>query len=112
MARISPNKMQRWRKIAIEACRQSGRRVIPELAPVEELPAPAHGDLLAILLEPAGEPPPLADLLREPPRRAVWLAVGPESGFSRAENRGGPQRRYPSQDALRNGKGSNFGKAQ
>jgi 16S rRNA (uracil1498-N3)-methyltransferase len=81
----SARKLQRWSKIAVEACRQSGRRVVPEISVVEELPPPTGSGVLAILLQPSAGAAPLADLLSAAPCPEVWLAVGPESGFSRAE---------------------------
>ncbi len=82
---VSAGRMQRWSKIAIEACRQSGRRVVPEISAVEELPAVPEGGVLAVLLQPSAGAAPLDDLLQADPCLAVWLAVGPESGFSGTE---------------------------
>lgn len=83
--RASAGRLRRWSKIAVEACRQCGRRVVPPIAAADELPAATQEGVLAILLEPAAEAEPLAKILSTSPRREVWLAVGPESGFSGEE---------------------------
>jgi 16S rRNA (uracil1498-N3)-methyltransferase len=79
------NKLARWRRIAIEAAKQSGRRVVPAIEPCDELP-PA-GDGPAILLHPGPNSVPMGELLAGAPPSRVWLAVGPESGFGAAEVR-------------------------
>jgi 16S rRNA (uracil1498-N3)-methyltransferase len=85
LPRPNARRIQRWHRIAVEACRQSGRRLVPRISPADELPPPPGSDVLAILLHPAAEARPIADLLDSAVRRAVWLAIGPESGFSREE---------------------------
>jgi 16S rRNA (uracil1498-N3)-methyltransferase len=74
-------KLERWRRVAIAACEQCGRNRIPGLhepVPVAEYLAPAGAAKL--LLAPAGESK-LADHARSP----LVLAIGPEAGFSEAE---------------------------
>jgi 16S rRNA (uracil1498-N3)-methyltransferase len=84
-------KLERLRRIALEACKQCGRRVLPRIDRAEELPGAVAG-VPAWLLDPAA--PPLARLaLAGGPPREAWLAVGPEGGFTdeeiaRAEARG------------------------
>jgi 16S rRNA (uracil1498-N3)-methyltransferase len=72
--------LERLRRIAIEACKQCGRRVLPRTDRTDELPGAVEG-VPAWLLDPGA--PPLARLATagRPPRE-VWLAVGPEGGFT------------------------------
>ncbi|MCP3982415.1 MAG: 16S rRNA (uracil(1498)-N(3))-methyltransferase [bacterium] len=82
----SAGRLGRWNRILAEACKQSGRRVLPELEADAELPLELPDGVLALLLDTGPEVPPLADALeRMPPPDAVWLAVGPEGGFSAEE---------------------------
>ncbi len=82
--KIDSRRLARWQRIAVEACKQSGRRRVPAIAVDDGLPAPAPG-IPAILLHPGGEARPLADVLAGPAAGEVWLAVGPQSGFSEVE---------------------------
>jgi 16S rRNA (uracil1498-N3)-methyltransferase len=81
-------KLARWRRIAIAACEQCGRNRVPELRETMSVnaycstPGPAA---LRLLLSPGGNPGLL--ILRGKIERAVTLAVGPEAGFSDAEER-------------------------
>jgi 16S rRNA (uracil1498-N3)-methyltransferase len=82
----SPGKMERWRRVALEACKQSGRRVIPEIAEVADFEAqsPPAG-VTAFVLHPAPEAMPIGRYLEGAAPREVWLAVGPEGGFEESE---------------------------
>jgi len=81
-------KLAHWKRIAIAACEQCGRNRLPELREAMSVdaycraPGPAA---LRLLLSP-GENPGLLSL-RSKIERAVTLAVGPEAGFSDAEER-------------------------
>lgn len=79
----SPSRLERYRRVVLEACKQSGRRVLPavEVGPFGEPPS----DGLAVLLDPDPSARPLAALLEGATRRHVRLAVGPEGGFDRRE---------------------------
>ncbi len=73
-------KLLHWRRIAIAACEQCGRNRIPEVReplPLERFSAPAG---MKILLSPTGTAR-LAGLAQGP----LTVAVGPEAGFSDAE---------------------------
>ena len=83
-------KRARWQKIAESAAKQSGRGVIPEIAPmcsfaqaVEEL---GHADLPLFCYEGEGTRP-LAQVLREqtPVGKDVRFFIGSEGGFSQSE---------------------------
>ena len=76
-------KLSHWRRIAIAACEQCGRNVVPLVAePValDRYRAPAEAS--KILLSPFGSGR-LADLARTP----AVLAAGPEAGFSDEEEK-------------------------
>ncbi len=76
----SPARLARWRRVALEACKQSGRRRIPRVAdPVPSLPTPPSG-VLALLPDPGA--PPLRSRLGGVRAETVWVAVGPEGGFT------------------------------
>lgn len=72
---------QHWTNVAIAACEQCGRNVVPEVAPTIALEAflaavpPAEAKLL---LSPTGDRR-LADL---PRAQSVLVAIGPEGGFA------------------------------
>ena len=77
-------RLERWRRIAIEASKQSGRRRVPEIEPRDDLPGPTPGTA-AILLDAGEGSRPLGDVVAGPGEATVWIAVGPESGFTATE---------------------------
>ena len=80
-------RIERWRRVALEACKQSGRSRIPEIHPVRDLESFLKDDTpgARLVLDPAGESSRdrLRAKLEEAPR--VILAVGPEGGWSAKE---------------------------
>ncbi len=81
----SAERLKRYRRVALEAAKQSGRRVVPEVTPpVGTVPPPPPG-ATALLLHTAPGAPPLADRLAGPRPASVWLLVGPEGGFEPEE---------------------------
>lgn len=82
---VTPSRLRRWRRVALEAAKQSGRRVVPDVEPPVPLPpAPAAG-AVGFLLDPEAER--LGGRIRRTSRPdAVWLAVGPEGGFTERES--------------------------
>ena len=78
----SPRQLERWRRIAVEACKQSGRRRLPRIEGADGLP-PVEPGTAGLLLDPAASTP-MGDALSRP-AGPVWIAVGPESGFSADE---------------------------
>lgn len=80
-------KVERWQQIAVEACKQCRRNVVPEIKPVA-----AFKDMLGIM---AGKPAfmlyeneenkGLRDVLREKKdevKDEIFLLIGPEGGFA------------------------------
>jgi 16S rRNA (uracil1498-N3)-methyltransferase len=79
----SPERLARWRRILLEACKQSGRRRIPDLfGPMPLREAAALGTGTRVVLQPGARP--LAEVVPARPD-AVALAVGPQGGFSEEE---------------------------
>ncbi len=77
-------KLAHWRGVAISACEQSGRAIVPEIAFHTGLDA-ALADAAGarkLMLDFAGEP--LASSL-EPPGPSVSILLGPEGGLTDAE---------------------------
>ena len=78
-------KTERWRKISLEAAKQSGRGIIPtveEPIPFDEALKNLPGTGI-LLYEGGGEP--LRRLLKDEEIREISVFVGPEGGFSHAE---------------------------
>lgn len=84
-----PRLLARWRSIAVEACRQSGRNWLPLIcAPmnVDEALALAAGDELGLFFWEESQGVTLVDgLLKRPLPLSLSLLIGPEGGFSEAE---------------------------
>jgi len=77
----SPARLTRYRRILLEACKQSGRRVLPTLTLGEiETPGP---EVTAIVL--TQDAPSLGKLIQGQPPHEVWILVGPEGGFTNIE---------------------------
>lgn len=81
------SRMTRWQRVAQEAAKQSGRAVIPDIAPPQSLEAwlagRETGGLLLCLWE--GAPTPLVPQLPPPPVAHATLVVGPEGGLEAVE---------------------------
>ena len=80
-------KTERWRRIAIEACKQCGRSIVPEIdEPCEfavALDAAGGYDVALIAsMRPDARPP--ADAVDASCRNVICL-IGPEGGFTEAE---------------------------
>ncbi len=80
-------KTERWRRIAIEACKQSGRSVVPEIAEPCDLSAVLAGvgeyDV-AVIAVARSQAKALASVLTPPPKTVLCL-IGPEGGFTEDE---------------------------
>jgi 16S rRNA (uracil1498-N3)-methyltransferase len=79
----APARMERWRRVIVEAAEQSDRYRLPEVwapVPFEEAVASATG--LRILLWEGEQEAAVGDVLaKEEPTDAVSLFIGPEGGF-------------------------------
>jgi len=79
-------RIERWRKIAQEAAKQSGRTVVPEIGAIHELAdflAQSEGTKVMLW---EGEPTPLREVAAKiDPQGGITLLIGPEGGFSEAE---------------------------
>jgi 16S rRNA (uracil1498-N3)-methyltransferase len=79
-------KMQHWRSVAISACEQSGRAIVPEitfLRNLEKTIATSIGNC-KVLLDFSGDP--LASVLQQrPPGTPLAILIGPEGGLNLAE---------------------------
>ncbi|MCI0566759.1 MAG: 16S rRNA (uracil(1498)-N(3))-methyltransferase [Acidobacteria bacterium] len=81
-------RLSRWRRVALEACKQSGRTRIPEIFPPVVLASFLGRELPLnrVVLDPAGQSATLvlqSDDLRSAP--SLLAAVGPEGGWSSEE---------------------------
>ena len=75
--------VDRWRRVAVAAAKQSGRAVVPDVRPIaafDDVLAAAGTDLVLIAVEPAARGIADADLTLRP--RAALALVGPEGGWS------------------------------
>jgi 16S rRNA (uracil1498-N3)-methyltransferase len=79
----SPSRLDRYRRVVMEACKQSGRRRLPEVEEGSMESPPV--DALGILLDTSASARPLGELLEHPRRPEVWIAIGPEGGFTDGE---------------------------
>jgi len=78
-------KLQRYRKIALEAAQQSGRGAVPEIAPMQSFADAVKNDdaqLKIIFYEGGGES--LQGLI-QPGVKSISIYIGPEGGFEKDE---------------------------
>ena len=87
-AEIGASRLERWRRIAIEAAEQCGRATVPDLRPPASLAGVLESAVrrLIVAAEPAhGATPPLGSLLRGIENEPVTLLTGPEGGLTPEE---------------------------
>ena len=81
-------RLGRWQRVAREAAKQCGRRMVPDVAPPRPLEAcldEARDADLALCLWEGGAPPLGAALAEAKRPRRVVVLVGPEGGLDRRE---------------------------
>jgi 16S rRNA (uracil1498-N3)-methyltransferase len=79
---------ERWKRIAMEAARQSGRGNLPSILgplPITSALTASREDL-RVVLSP-GAPPLLSQLRQWQPEQSIALLIGPEGGLSSTEAR-------------------------
>lgn len=87
---VSPNKLERWRRLAKTAAQQCGRATIPAIddpLTLDALLARAGEFDVALIPWELAEPVPLRERLPQllQGARRVLVIIGPEGGFSHAE---------------------------
>jgi 16S rRNA (uracil1498-N3)-methyltransferase len=78
-------RVARWKRIAQEAARQSGRADVPDVvapAPLAQVLTAAPDTALRLLFWEQSRAVRLRDVLPARPPAQVWVAVGPEGGFT------------------------------
>jgi 16S rRNA (uracil1498-N3)-methyltransferase len=100
LAQAATKRVERWRRLALEAAKQSRRSDLPEIAEPTRLPEILGADIpgpeaggagrpLCVLLSETEEDQPLLQVLQENAADAAasgtMLAVGPEGGWTAAE---------------------------
>ncbi|MGK5025525.1 16S rRNA (uracil(1498)-N(3))-methyltransferase [Janthinobacterium sp. RB2R34] len=85
-AERAEKKLAHWQAIIVSASEQSGRNRVAQLAPLQDFNQWSRQQDLhqRIILTPRAEQS-LADWARQQPPQAVTLMVGPEGGFTEAE---------------------------
>ncbi|HID55343.1 TPA: 16S rRNA (uracil(1498)-N(3))-methyltransferase [Candidatus Poribacteria bacterium] len=84
-----PDRLRRWNKIAVEACKQCGRVFLPRLnrpRSFDEVLGEVKADLRLMLWEGEREKR-LRDALKRPLPKSVAVLIGPEGGFEEMEVR-------------------------
>jgi len=89
IAKPGPEKRQteKWRRLTIEAAKQCGENHLPEIGePMDyaDLLGTSRTSSVRALLTPEAKVP-LREVLRGQEPNSVWLAVGPEGGFTAGE---------------------------
>ncbi len=80
-AQRAEKRQRHWREVAIAACEQSGRAILPEIAHTQPLaPAAAQCEGAKLILDPTADPSLHAAIAERP--LACTLAIGPEGGWS------------------------------
>ena len=79
----SPARLTRYHRIVMEACKQCGRLRLPAVlvSPIDTPPS----DVVAIVLATGAGVPSIGTVVCGPAAPEVWIAVGPEGGFTDGE---------------------------
>ncbi len=85
---IPPEKMERWEKIVLSACKQSGRTIFPDLIFLEQwedfIFSLSNSPGTVILADPEGNEA-LLSFLQERKERSFQIVIGPEGDLTREE---------------------------
>lgn len=88
LAHAAEKRVERWRRIALEAAKQSRRSDLPEIADPAGLStvlSKESPEILRILLSETEIDQPLLRILEKVPAAGIELAIGPEGGWTPAE---------------------------
>ncbi|HEX6770555.1 MAG TPA: RsmE family RNA methyltransferase [Acidobacteriaceae bacterium] len=88
LAQAAGKRVERWRRIVVEAAKQSRRSDMPEIAEPAGLASVLSAtkpDALRILLSETEVDQPLLRILQTIPAGGIELAIGPEGGWTAAE---------------------------
>jgi 16S rRNA (uracil1498-N3)-methyltransferase len=88
LAQAAGKRVERWRRIALEAAKQSRRGDLPEIAEPAGLAsvlAAEKPDALRILLSETEVEQPLLRILERGSSAGIEIAIGPEGGWTAAE---------------------------
>ena len=87
LVRDTDKQIQNWRRATIEAAKQCGQDFLPEVCPpvsYEEFLGQSEEGQLRLIADPMSET--LArEILKSKTAESVWVAVGPEGGFTEKE---------------------------
>ena len=75
---------ERWRRVAIESCKQCGRRIVPRIEVRHEVP-PLPPGTVGLLLDPSEGAAPIGGVLARESPETVWIVCGPEAGLAPEE---------------------------
>ncbi len=83
-AKDGAKKQERWQKIAREAAKQSGRALVPQIAPLQKSPE-FKEDLLLVPWEEAQGYNLAKAHSQHPDVHSIGILIGPEGGIARSE---------------------------
>jgi 16S rRNA (uracil1498-N3)-methyltransferase len=80
-------KLERWRRIAVSAAKQSARTVVPELRDPVTFPEVVANDAsaLKLLLYEGADTRPITEIVAKRTLASAAIVIGPEGGFSHDE---------------------------
>jgi len=89
VVRPGANSAERWRRVCLEACKQSRRTYLPELrspaTPREVMARTARGTETVWVAHPSAEAVSVSSAIKQNASADVTILVGPEGGFTEAE---------------------------
>jgi 16S rRNA (uracil1498-N3)-methyltransferase len=86
LAKAAEKRVERWRRLALQASEQSRRASAPEITPPQSLQAAmTAADGMRIVLAESEEQVTLKDSLQTNPAAEITLAFGPEGGWTESE---------------------------